>query len=119
MTMPWRSILAAKGPMTFGSDWPVYTANPLHGLAVAISRRDEDGKPKAGWTVHQIVTVQEAMNAYAVERGELAGPSETLGTLRPGQRADVVVLAPGVRLDDAAGLWKAKVAAVVVDGLLR
>lgn len=119
MTMPWRSIIAAKGAMTFGSDWPVYTANPLHGLAVAISRRDEDGKPKAGWTVHQIVSVAEAMNAYAVERGELAGPSETLGTLRPGQRADVVVLAPGVRLDDAPGLWKAQIAAVVVDGLQR
>jgi hypothetical protein len=119
MTMPWRSIVAAKGALSFGSDWPVYTADPLQGLAVAISRRDENGKPVKGWTVHQIVTVDEAMNAYAVERAELAGPSETLGTLQPGQQADVVVLDPAVDFNNVPTLWKAKVSAVVVAGVVR
>ncbi|MDP2343200.1 MAG: amidohydrolase [Deltaproteobacteria bacterium] len=118
MTMPWRSVLAAGGALTFGSDWPVYTANPLHGFAVAISRRDETGVPKAGWTVHQIVTPEEAMNAYALERGDLDGAARDLGTLRPGQKADVVVLDPTVRLDDAASLWQGKVSAVIVDGVV-
>jgi predicted amidohydrolase YtcJ len=118
MTMPWRAVLAAGGALTFGSDWPVFTANPLHGFAVAISRRDDKGLPKAGWTVHQIVTPEEALRAYAVERGELDGPARDLGTLRPGQQADVVVLDASVRLDDAPSLWKGKVTGVIVDGVV-
>ena len=116
MVMPWRSVLTAKGALTFGSDWPVFTANPLQGFAVAISRRDEAGLPKAGWTPHQTVTVDEALRAYSVERGDLDGPARDLGALRPGQKADVVVLDPTVRLDDPATLWKGTVKAVVVDG---
>ncbi len=119
MTMPWRSILQSKGALAFGSDWPVYTANPLHGLAVAISRRDEQGRPKKGWTVHQVVTVAEAMRAYAVERGDLDGPAQDIGTLRPGQKADVVVLDPSVKLDEATTLWPGKVTRVIVDGVVR
>ncbi len=119
MTMPWRSILKAGGALTFGSDWPVYTANPLHGLAVALTRRDENGKPKAGWTVHQIVTLDEGIRAYAVERGELAGPAVDIGSLRPGQKADVIVLDPTVRLEDPMTLWKGAVPVVIVDGRVQ
>lgn len=119
MTMPWRSILQAKGALTFGSDWPVYTQNPLHGLAVALTRRDENGKPKAGWTVHQIVTLDEAIHAYAVERGDLEGPASDIGLLRPGQRADIVVLDPSVDLATPMTLWKGTVQATIVDGVVR
>ena len=119
MTMPWRSVLTAGGALTFGSDWPVYTANPLHGLAVALTRRDENGKPRAGWTVHQIVTLDEAMRAYAVERGDLDGPAADIGLVKPGQKADLVVLDPSVTLDDAPSLWKGTVAFTVVDGAVQ
>ena len=118
MTMPWRSLLAAGGALSFGSDWPVYTANPLHGLAVAISRRDENGLPKAGWTIQQVVTVDEALHAYTVERGDADGPTREVGTLKPGQKADVVVLDPSVHLDSAPSLWQGIVSAVVVDGVV-
>lgn len=116
MTMPWHTIVDAGGALTFGSDWPVFTANPLHGLAVAVSRRDEDGLPKAGWNAQQVVTVEQALHAYTVERGEIRGPSRTVGTLAPGQRADVVVLDPKVKLDDVTTWWPGTVSAVIVDG---
>ncbi|HEY1098249.1 MAG TPA: amidohydrolase family protein, partial [Myxococcota bacterium] len=116
MTMPWRSIVDAGGAVTFGSDWPVYTANPLHGLAVAVSRRDEEGRPKEGWNAQQAVSVVEGLRAYTIERGEIRGPSSSIGALAPGQKADVVVLDPAVQLDDVRTWWPGKVATTIVDG---
>lgn len=116
MTMPWHTIVDAGGALTFGSDWPVFTANPLHGLAVAVSRRDEAGLPKQGWNPHQAVAVEQGLHAYAVERGEPGGPSTVVGTLSPGQRADIVVLDAKVKLDDVTTWWPGTVSAVVVAG---
>jgi len=116
MTMPWHTVVDAGGALTFGSDWPVFTANPLHGLAVAVSRRDEAGLPKQGWNAQQAVTVEQGLHAYTVERGEIGGPSTTVGTLSPGQRADLVILDPKVKLDDVTTWWPGTVGAVVVDG---
>jgi predicted amidohydrolase YtcJ len=119
MTMAWKTLLTAGAPLTFGSDWPVFTASPLHGLALAITRRDDKGDPKAGWNAHQAVSVKDAMHAYAVERGDLDGPAEQIGRLAVGQVGDVVVLDPSVRLDQPATLWTGTVTAVVVDGVVR
>ena len=116
MTMPWHTILEAGGAVTFGSDWPVYTANPLQGFAVAISRRDENGLPKAGWNPQQALSAPEALHAYTVERGEIHGPSTTTGTLQPGQKADVVVLDPSVKLDDVRTWWPTTKVMTIVDG---
>jgi predicted amidohydrolase YtcJ len=116
MTMPWRSLLSAKAALTFGSDWPVYTADPLHGLAVAVTRRDENGRPQKGWSPAQAVTIDEALAAYDVERGEHDGPSTTIGRLQAGQTGDVVVLDPSVKLDDPRTLWKGKASVVIVGG---
>src|SRR5690606_2498437 len=41
----WRSIHAAGAPLAFGSDAPVEAPDPFAGMAVAISREDENGEP--------------------------------------------------------------------------
>jgi predicted amidohydrolase YtcJ len=118
MTMPWRSLLAAKAPLSFGSDWPVYTADPLDGLAVAVTRRDENGRPVQGWMPAQAVTMDEALYAYTVERGGLEGPADAIGRMAPGQRGDLVILDPGVRLEDPRTLWAGRAVVVAVDGVV-
>jgi predicted amidohydrolase YtcJ len=45
--MPGGACSPTTSPLAFGSDFPVESANPFHGLAVAISRQDEQGLPAA------------------------------------------------------------------------
>lgn len=116
MTFAWRMLLDQRAPLTFGSDWPVFTANPLAGLAVAATRKNEHGFPPAGWNAAQAVTVEEALRAYTIERGEPEGPSTTVGALAPGQLADLVVLSPDARLDEPLSLFGAHVRLTVVGG---
>ena len=39
----WRTMPTIGVPLAFGSDFPVESPNPFHGLAAAISRQDADG----------------------------------------------------------------------------
>jgi predicted amidohydrolase YtcJ len=104
-TFAWRTLLSAGATLSFGSDWPVFTHDPLAGLAVAVSRKNENGTPKDGWNAQQRVTADEAIKAYA--RGR---------TIDEGQPADLVVLPATVNLDDPATLWNSKPTLVLVDG---
>ena len=71
---------------------------------------------KAGWNPQQALSAPEALHAYTVERGEIHGPSTTTGTLQPGQKADVVVLDPSVKLDDVRTWWPTTKVMTIVDG---
>lgn len=116
MSFAWRMLLDRRAPLTFGSDWPVFTANPLAGLAVAATRKNEHGFPPGGWNAAQAITIEEALRAYTLERGEPEGPSATVGALAPGQLADLVVLSPDARLDEPLSLFGAHVRLTVVGG---
>ncbi|MBI5368548.1 MAG: amidohydrolase [Planctomycetes bacterium] len=119
MTFAWRALAAAGARLAFGSDWPVMTAAPLQGLAVAMTRRDEQGRPADGWNAHQAVTVDTAVAAYTEGSAYAIGREGELGRLAPGYLADLVVLDPAVRLDQPATLWQGNVRVVVVDGEVR
>jgi predicted amidohydrolase YtcJ len=113
-----RTLLDAKAPLTFGSDWPVYTASPLSGLAVATTRQDEKGFPPGGWVPAQRLTLPEAVHAYTVERGAPVGPAVDVGALQVGQQADLVVLPASVSVATPTTWFDAKARLVVVDGVV-
>lgn len=115
-TFPWRSLLDKRVGLAFGSDWPVFTASPLWGLAVATTRRSATGNPKEGWNRHQAITMDEAIAAYTTDRGEAAGPSLSVGRIAVGQRADLVLLSPDAKLEEPLSLFQAKVALTMVEG---
>ena len=88
----WKSMLDLGVPLAFGSDFPVESPNPFHGLAVAISRQDAEGQPPGGWLPQQRITLQQAFDAFT-RRAAYAGFAEQhLGTLEPGRYADFVFI---------------------------
>lgn len=88
----WRSMIANGVPLAFGSDFPVESPNPFHGLAVAISREDAQGQPAGGWMPEQKVTLAEAFAAFT-RGGAYAGAAEDrLGTLEKGRLADFIFI---------------------------
>jgi len=60
----WRSIAAAGAKLAFGSDAPVERPDPWAGIAVAISRTDENGEPFGGWRPNEAISRVEALKAY-------------------------------------------------------
>eukprot|EP00727_Mastigamoeba_balamuthi_P011852 m51a1_g729 hypothetical protein (453) ;mRNA; f:469805-471489 len=85
-----RAVLEHGGNVAFGSDWPVSTPDPMHGIEVAVTRR-EVGAPETAepYNSSQQLTVAQAVCAYT--RGS-AHVNFLSGTIERGAHADIVIL---------------------------
>jgi predicted amidohydrolase YtcJ len=90
------SLLRSGANVSFGSDWPISSLNPLAGIAVAVTRQMPDGTPAEGWMPQERLTVDEALGAYTAGVARQMGASD-FGTLRPGNRAEFAWLAEDPR----------------------
>ena len=95
---PWASLRALGIPMSFGSDWPVSSADPLEGMAVACSRQTAEREPAGGWTPHQRLSTTEALRCYTAAVAYQA--FRTAGRLAVGCDADFAVLSADPRTLD-------------------
>ncbi|MEO1729185.1 MAG: amidohydrolase family protein [Pseudomonadota bacterium] len=84
----WRSILREGGRLAFGSDAPVEPADVFAGIAVAISRTDENGNPFGGWRAQEVVSREEALKAFTADAAYAGFAEGRYGRLLPGERAD-------------------------------
>ena len=105
---PFRSMLNAGIPIALSSDCPVERLDAFACLAAAVGR-DE-------WTMDEMLTVEQALEAYCLG-GAYAGRAEKrLGSLQAGKLADFVVLSKDPTEMDAAGLAKLQIDQVYVNG---
>lgn len=87
----WRTLRAAGAVLAFGSDAPIEPINPWPNLQVAITRRDLDGQPPAGWYPHERLAFADALDGFTHGAAIAAGlPHE--GRLTLGAFADFIVL---------------------------
>ena len=89
----------------YGSDWPVSSHEPLHGLQIAVTRQ-VPGDPDAG-VLHEAerITRDQALAAYTAGVAYQAGEEAVAGTIAVGQRADLVLTGADVTRvpDDTIG----------------
>ena len=86
----WNSVTQNNAKLVFGSDAPVEIPNPFEGIAVAISRVDENGEPDGGWQPDENIGRQDALASYT-SVGAFAGFAEgRFGRLIPGEWADFI-----------------------------
>ena len=88
----WRSILGTGAPLVFGSDAPVEKPDPFAGIAAAISRTGPDGEPFGGWRPEETISREQALAAYTSAAAYAGFADGRFGELKPGQRADFLVL---------------------------
>jgi len=88
----WRSVAKSGGHLAFGSDWPVVTLNPWHGVQNAVTRQTQEGKPEGGWLPGERVSLEQAIEGYTLGAA-FAGHRETSeGSLEEGKLADLIIL---------------------------
>ena len=113
----WRTQLEHAGRLAFGSDAPVESANPFHGLHAAVTRRRTDGSPgPAGWFPEQRLTVAEALAGFTAGPAYAAGMEDRLGRLSAGFLADLIVLETDPFTCDPARLYALEPVATMVAG---
>lgn len=88
----WNSILKAGGKLAFGSDVPVESPNPFHGIAAAITREDAQGQPFGGWMPAERVSREQALAGFTIGAAYAAFAEGKVGSLTPGNRADFILI---------------------------
>lgn len=87
-----QSLLKEEAVLTFGSDWPVASMNPLLGIYAAVTRNTLDGKNPEGWLPEQKISLEEAIRAYTLNGAFAEFAERRKGSLEEGKYADIVVL---------------------------
>ena len=87
---PFGDLLRAGTTLAAGSDWPVSSPDPLQGVHVAVNRvlHGHGSKP---FLPEQALDLTTALAAYTAGSAYVNHLDDT-GSLRPGDRADLVVL---------------------------
>jgi predicted amidohydrolase YtcJ len=111
-----RSLLDARAHLLFGSDWTVAPMDPILGIYAAVTRRTLDGKNPGGWIPEQKITVEEALRAYTSSDAYGVFAERSRGILRPGYRADVVLLDQDLFAIPPEAIEITRVRATVVGG---
>ena len=115
-TYPFRSLIDAGAILTFGSDWTVAPLSPILGIYAAVTRRTIDGKNPGGWFPEQKITVEEALHGYTTRGAYAMFLEKEIGTIAPGYRADMVILARDLFAIPEEEIEAVEVDATVFDG---
>ena len=88
-SVPLRDLLDAGVTLAGSSDAPIAPYSPLLGMQAAIARRTTGGLTHQP---DQAITPREALRLWTIGAALAANRPEEIGMLRPGARADLVIL---------------------------
>jgi hypothetical protein len=111
-----KSLLEHGVTLAFGSDWTVAPLDPILGLYAAVTRRTLDGKNPDGWIPEQKISLEQALRAYTSGNAYGVFAEGTRGMLKPGYRADLVLLDQDLFSIPPETIEGAQVRATVVGG---
>jgi len=115
-TYAFRDLIDQGAHLDFGSDWTVAPLDPLLGVYAAVTRRTLDDKNPGGWFPAQKVTVEEALRAYTAENAYGVFAEGRRGVLKPGARADLVLLDRDITAIDPVDIPKTQVLTTIAGG---
>ncbi|MCH7763774.1 MAG: amidohydrolase [Candidatus Marinimicrobia bacterium] len=115
-TYVFRTLLESGANVTFGSDWPVASLDPLMGIYTAVTRHTRDGKNPDGWYPDEKISVEDAIRCYTINSAYAGFQEEKLGTIEAGKLADFVVLSKNITAIEPEEILNTKVVRTVVGG---
>jgi hypothetical protein len=115
-TYAFKSMLDAKAPLAFGSDWFVAPPTPLEGIYAAVTRRTLDDKHPEGWYPEQKITVVQALRAYTAGAAFAGWAENDRGMLKKGMLGDFTMIDHDLTTIAPETIRDAKVLMTVVGG---
>lgn len=109
-----NSILQIGAKMIFGSDAPVETPNPFMGIHAAVTRCR--AQEKISWHAEERITLRQALAAYTCAPAEIISTSVKIGRLKPGYKADLIVLEKDPFSVPESEIFTIQPESVMVDG---
>lgn len=114
---PWlyrgKAFLDHGVPLVGSSDRPVADGSPLRAVQFMVERTSESGQVIGP---AEAITVDEALYAYTAAGAHACHWERNLGTLTPGKRADLTVLADDPRSVEVYRIGDIEVVATYLDG---
>ncbi|MEL6118132.1 MAG: amidohydrolase [Pseudomonadota bacterium] len=108
---PMNDLRAQGTPICFASDWPVADINPMRSIKAAMLRRSWNGTyDDHASTLHQALHAYTAGGAYAGHE------DHRLGTLKPGNLADIVIMDRDLEATSAEDIGQARAALTLCGG---
>ncbi len=112
----WASIARTRGPIAFGSDWPVMTFDPRVGLYTAVTRATVEGLPKDGWIPSEKLPLRQAIQAYTRDGAWASFDEQRKGILARDMLADIVILSDDIFSGPPSRLLETEVVVTIADG---
>ena len=100
----------------FGSDWGVFSFEPLPAIYCAVTRMTPGGTPAGGWYPAGRISVEAALRHFTRDGAYATFDEDIRGTLSPGKLADLVVLSNNILTSPPAEILKTKVLLTVMGG---
>jgi predicted amidohydrolase YtcJ len=100
----------------FGSDYPVYTMDPIAGIRAVVTRQTRDGQPADGWYPANRIDVEAALRHYTRDASYSSFEEDLKGTIAAGKYADFVILSSDLLTATPAQLLETRVLATFMGG---
>jgi predicted amidohydrolase YtcJ len=111
---PFGDLHRSGARLAGGSDWPVSTPDPLQGIHVAVNRVHH-GDDRESFLPDQKLDLRTALTAYTSGSAYVNRLDDT-GSIRPGFRADLIVLDRDIFAAPPLEIGDARVEMTFVDG---
>jgi predicted amidohydrolase YtcJ len=112
----WKSMLDHNIKVSFSSDAPIESFNPLYGIYAAVTRKNLAGEPSEGWYKGQSLSVMEALIAFTLGSAYMNFEENIKGSISPGKLADFVVLSENILTTPSDKIKDIKVMQTFVGG---
>jgi predicted amidohydrolase YtcJ len=112
---PIASVVRSGGPLAFGSDWSVSSANPLEGIQTAVTRQGLDGKGEP-FLPDQAIDLATGLAAYTIGSARANGLDGETGSIEVGKAADLAVLSENVFALPAGRIATSRVLLTLLEG---
>lgn len=114
LAYPYKTILSTGTHLTFGSDAPIESLNPLKGIFAAVLRKKVG--EKESWNPVEKVSVEEAVFAYTQAASYTSYDENLKGSIQVGKFGDVVVLSQDIFEIDPEMIPDTKVEYTILGG---